>query len=281
MRIVLIVVLLQFPVLLAAQSPWARSEAGFYTQLSYQTIPTYTSLFGANGASIDMIREVSEQAVQFYGEYGISSRTTAIISAPVVFNSRGARNPDSPYFFAQEDTGSISGLGNISLALRHQVLTGSLALSAGLQVDVPSKQMDYSAGLRTGFDSWTMQPTVSAGMGFERLYWQAFGGIGFRTNDYSHFARIGAEGGIKLASVWVIGFSHLVLPFENGARSLPPLDVLTGLYVNDQGWASIGIKGIWEINRIVGIVVSGAGAVWAKHVPESPGLSAGVYFKWD
>jgi hypothetical protein len=118
-------------------------------------------------------------------------------------------------------------------------------------------------------------------MGFSRAYWSSFGGVTFRTNNYSHSLNAGAEGGLRAGPVWVVLFSELVLPLENGSRTLTPLDALTGLYVNDQGWLSAGIKGIWEINRFWGVVVSGAGAAWAKNVPKRPGLSAAVYFKWD
>ncbi|MBK6931005.1 MAG: hypothetical protein IPH12_09060 [Saprospirales bacterium] len=265
----------------AAQSPWARSKAGAYTQLGYHTIPAYTALFGKDGPDIDMIREVSEHTVQFYGEYGLTNRSTVVLSMPYRFTRRGARNPDSPYMFAVEDTGSVSGLGNVSLALRHQFTTGRLAVGGTLRLDFPSDKSNFSAGLRTGFNAFTVQPSISAGMGFARAYWFAYGGYAIRTNHYSHFINAGLEGGVHLGPVWLIGFSEWVGPLRNGSRSLPALDVLTGLYVNDQGWISIGLKGIWEINRFVGVVVSGAGAAAARYVPKSPGLSAAVYFKWD
>ncbi len=264
-----------------AQSPWARNKAGFYAQLGYHTIPTYTDLFGSGGSDISMIREVSEQTLQFYGEYGLGRQTTVVANLPYRFNSRGARNPDNPYMFVQEDTGSISGLGNASLAIRHQFLSGKLALAGQVRFDFPSNKSIPFAGLRTGFDAATILPSISAGMGLGRAYWFAYGGYAVRTNDYSHYASAGAEAGWKLGPVWLVGFSDVVVSLKNGDQKVTPLDALTGLYVNDQGWLSIGVKGIWEINRFVGLVVSGAGVVWAQYVPKSPGLSAAVYFKWD
>jgi len=270
------------PLLLSAQSPWARSKAGFYAQLGYHTIPTYGTLFGTDGTDIEMIREVSESTVQLYGEYGITSRTTAVVSLPYRFNSRGARNPNQPLMFAQEDTGSISGMGNASLAVRHQFLTGKLALSGTLRVDLPSSKSQPSAGLRTGFDAVTVQPTVSVGQGLGKAYWFGYAGYAIRTNDYSHFANAGVEAGLAVGPVWIIAFADLVASVENGARPSPRFgDTLTGLYENNQGWLSPGIKGIWQINRFVGLVVSAGGAAWAQYVPKSPGLGAAVYVKWD
>lgn len=270
-----------FTLTLSAQSPWARSKAGFYVQAGYHTIPTYTSLFGEDGDDISLIREVSEHTLQFYGEYGIGHRTTAVVSLPYRFTSRGARNPDNNLMFAQEDTGSISGLGNASLAIRHQFLTGKVALGGTLRVDMPSSKTLRFTGLRTGFNTVTVLPSLSVGMGLGHAYWFAYGGFAFRGNDYSHYLNLGAEAGLKAGPVWIIAFSELVAPAENGARARTGLDELTGLFENDQGWLSLGLKGIWEINRFTGLVVSGTGAAWGQRVPKSPGLSAAVYFKWD
>ncbi|MFN0015351.1 MAG: hypothetical protein ACKVU2_12460, partial [Saprospiraceae bacterium] len=199
------------PVFLSAQSPWARSKAGIYAQLSFQTIPTYGALFGKDGEDIEMVRLVSESAVQFYGEYGITARTTAVVSLPYRFNKRGADNPNQMLSFAQVDTGTISGLGNASLAIRHQILTGGpVALAGTLRVDLPAGAGQPTAGLRTGFEALTIQPTLSVGMGFGKFYWFAYGGYAVRTNDYSHFVNGGAEAGAALGPIWVSAFTDLV-----------------------------------------------------------------------
>jgi hypothetical protein len=267
---------------LSGQSPWARNKAGIYAQASYNFIPTYTTLFGAGGDDIVLDREVSERQVQFYGEYGLTKKTTLLLSLPVVFNERGASNPDSPLMFAQEDTGSIAGLGNTMFAVRHQFLSGKIALAGTLRVGLPAgTAYKPSTDLRTGYDAITIQPMVSAGMGFGKSYGFLYGSYGYRGKDYSHFLNFGAEAGVRLWKFWLVGFSDFVMPLENGSRPLPGIDVLTGLYVNNQGWLSIGVKAIWEINSFVGVTVSGAGAVWAQNAPISPGIGAGVYFKWD
>ncbi|MFN0213721.1 MAG: hypothetical protein ACKVT2_05645 [Saprospiraceae bacterium] len=264
---------------LAAQSPWSRNRAGFFVQASWNFIPTYTTLFGADGKDIVLERAVSEQNFQVYGEIGVSKKTTLIASLPFHINERGTSNPDSPHMFAVEDSGSIAGLGNATLSLRHQFLSGKLALAGTLRVGFPAIANFKAPGLRTGYNALTILPMVNAGMGFKKLYWFAYGGYGYRSNDYSHFLNFGGEAGFKLGKVWLVGFSETVFSLENGSQGLPALDELTGLYVNDQGWVSIGAKAIWEINRSLGITVSGAGALWAQNVPKSPGIGLGVYFK--
>ncbi len=266
---------------LAAQSPWPRSKAGFFVQGAWNFIPTYTTLFGPDGKDIVLERAVSEHNFQLYGEYGLSKKTTLIASLPFVVNKRGDSNPDSPYMFAVEDSGRIAGLGNTTLALRHQFLKGKLALAGTLRVGFPAITGYKPPGLRTGYNALTVLPMLSAGMGFGQLYGFVYGGYGYQSNDYSHFLNFGGEIGLSLGKVWLIGFSETVLPLENGTRQLPALDELTGLYVNDQGWVSVGVKALWEINRFMGLHLSGAGAAWAQNVPKSPGISLGVYFKRD
>ena len=267
---------------LAAQSPWARSKAGFYAQAGFYYIPTYGTLFGAGGEDIVLDHEVSERQIQLYGEYGVTKKTTLIVSLPVVFNERGASNPASPYMFAVEDSGSISGLGNSTIALRHQFLSGEFALAGALKVGLPAgTSYKPATDLSTGYDAITIQPMISIGKGFQKSYGFLYGSYGYRSNDYSHFLNFGAEGGFHLGKIWLVGFSELVYSLENGERKLATLDALTGLYANDQGWLSIGVKAIWEINRFVGLSVSGAGAAWAQNVPKSPGLGVAAYFKWE
>ncbi|MBC7777811.1 MAG: hypothetical protein H7246_20420 [Phycisphaerae bacterium] len=266
---------------LAAQSPWPRSKAGFFVQAAWNFIPTYTTLFGPEGKDIVLDREVSEHNIQLYGEYGLSKKTTLIAAIPFAINKRGAFNPDSPFMFGNKGDVSIAGFGNTTLALRHQFFQRKLALAGTLRVGFPAIADYKSPGLRTGYNAFTVLPMVNAGMGFGQLYCFFYGGYGYRSNHYSHFLNFGGEMGLHLGKVWLIGFSETVFPLENGSRKLPPIDELTGLYVNNQGWVSVGVKALWQINRFVGLNLSGAGAAWAQNVPKSPGLSLGVYFKWD
>lgn len=270
------------PFLLSAQSPWARSKAGFYAQAAWQFIPSYSTLFGTgSGADHILPRFVSENSVQFYGEYGITKRTTVTAALPFVFNRRDCLNPESSLVFEQIDSGSIAGLGNINLALRHQFLNGKVAFAGTLRVGLPTAKHQEITGLRTGYDALTVLPTLSVGMGLGKAYWFAYGGYGYRSNDYDHFVNAGVEGGYRVWKIWLIGFSELVAPLDNGSRTVPPLDVLTGLYVNHQGWLSLGLKSIFEVNRFWGLNVSAAGAAWGKTVPKRPAFSVGAYFKWD
>lgn len=273
--------ILLLPVQAGAQSPWARSKAGFYAQAAWQFIPAYPTLFGEDNGDKEIVREVSENIFQFYGEYGISRRTTITAALPMVYNRRGDLNPKFPNTFGQVDSGSIFGLGNVYVAVRHQFISGKVAFAGTLKAGLPASTSQQTTGLRTGVDALTVVPMLSVGMGLGKTYWFAYGGYGIRTNDYSHFLNAGVEGGIHIGKIWLMAFSEFVGSLENGSRSLPAPDVFTGLYVNDQGWLSIGLKSIVEFNRFWGINLSAAGAAWGRNVPQKPAFSLGAYFKWD
>lgn len=272
-----ILVLFLLPCLASAQSPWARNKAGFYAQAGFNFIPTYSTLFGRNGQDITLKYPVSERQLQFYGEYGITAKTTLVLSMPVVFTQRGDDDPNLPF----EETGWLSGIGNYNLALRHQFLRGKIALAGTLRVGFPSDRQYPDAGLRLGYNALTLEPMLSVGKGFRKTYGFLYGSYGYRGINYSHFLRFGGEAGVHLGKFWLIGFSELVYSLENGSLGTPDYQRLTGLYINDQGWWSLGAKAIWQINRFVGINASYAGAAWAQLVPKSPGISAAFFVKWD
>jgi hypothetical protein len=282
MKVKLLLLAFVAPVLLLAQSPWARKTGGGYAQLSHRFIPEYGTLFGKDGQSITLDHLVSERLFQFYGEYGLSKNTTIVLALPYVFNERGADNPASNLQFAKETTGKVSGLGNTTVSIRHQFVAAKNAMAGTLRVSLPSptKEVEF-ADLRGGFDAFTIQPMLSFGKGFNRVYGFAYGSYGFRNNGYSHFINVGTEVGFRLGKIWLSAFSELMYSLENGSRKVAGIDGLTGLYSNNQGWLSVGGKAIWEINHFCGIGVSGTTAAWAQYVPKSPAFDLSVYFKWD
>lgn len=263
-----------------SQSPWVRPVSSGYVQVGYHTIPAYSQIFGGGGSDLPLVRYVTERTLQLYGEYGLDARTTAVVSLPWRMHERGARTPELPLYIVPTETGQISGFGNISLALRRQLLSGPLVLGGTLRLDLPSVSNQPGTGLRTGFNAFTVLPTLSMGQGGKRLYWFAYSGFAFRTNNYSHYLNTGAEGGLAVGPLWFIAFLDVVLPFENGDRPLQPVRTRTGLYENNQGWLSPGLKALWQVTPRWGIVASGASAFWAQYVPQSPGVSAAVFYRW-
>jgi hypothetical protein len=262
---------------LSAQSPWVRSRAGAYAQAAWHFIPAYKSIFDANGNDRTLERNLSENTFQLYGEYGLSKRLTGVVNLPFRYVSADKSTQSS----TQTASGYVANVGNISVALRYGILQKSVPVSFTLRVDAPASAYNNPSGLRTGYNAYTVLPMLSAGMGFGRAYAFAYAGYAYRSNGYSHYINAGAEGGIKTGRFWIIAFSEWVYSLENGDIKLPANNLETSLFVNDQGYLSVGFKGIYSINRFLGVVLSTAGAVQAYNVPKSPGLGLGVYFKWD
>lgn len=265
------------PLASGAQSPWPRTKAGFYAQASFQAIPTYHTVFDDNNGSAELGRPISEYGVQLYGEYGLGTRTTLVAALPFRMQQSGAaRVPAWP-----TAEGSLTGIGNASLSLRHNFAKGSMPLTVTLRVDLPTNDNDLETGLRAGYNAFTFLPTFSTGRGYGKWYWFGYGGYGIRTNDYSHFIDAGAEAGYHFPGFWLMAFSEWVLPLDNGDLNLGPNNELTRIYVNNQGFGSIGVKTLVAFNRFWGLTASAAGAAWGRNVPAQPAFSGGVYFKWD
>lgn len=262
---------------LPAQSPWVRSRAGAYLQAAWHFIPAYKSIFDANGDDRPLQRKLSENTFQIYGEYGFSKRLTGVVNLPFRYVIAGKTTQLS----MQTASGYVANLGNISVALRYNILQKSIPLSFSLRLDAPANAYNAPTGLRTGYNAFTVMPMLSAGMGFGRAYTFAYAGYAYRNNGYSHYINAGAEGGLKIGRFWIIAFSEWIYSLENGQITLPANNLETSLFVNDQGYLSVGFKGIYAINRFLGVVLSTAGVVQAYNLPQSPGIGLGLYFKWD
>lgn len=276
-----VLLVLFLPVFASAQSPWPRSKAGFYVQAAWNFIPAYDEVFEEKNAVTPLLeREIAEHTFQLYGEYGLTRRTTLIAALPVRFLQNGDLIPLN-YQMPETSEGQLMGLGNVSVAVRQAFCEGPLRLTGTLRIDLPAEGYDDATGLRTGYDAWTALPLLSTGMGFRRCYWFAYGGYGLRSNDYSHFLNGGAEAGWHLKKLWLIGFSEIVYSLENGNVQPPLRNRLTNLYVNNQGYWSLGLKTIFEFNRFWAITASAAGAGWGQYVPKKPGFGLGLSFKWD
>lgn len=262
---------------LRAQSPWVRSKAGFYAQLSWQFIPEYHKRFSDNANLRYIHRALREDALQFYGEYGLSRKTTAIIALPLRRMESGSTIRATGDYAA----GTLFGLGNISLGLRHSLGGDVVKAAATLRVDLPTNAYQATSGLRTGFPATTILPMISVGRGYRRAYWFAYGGYGFRTEGYNHFLNVGLEAGLKVQKCWFIGFTDVVDPASEPTAELPLLNRQTSLFVPEQAYVALGGKFSWSPNRFLGLTASAAGAAYGRNVPAMPAYSIGAFFKWD
>ncbi|CAM1341259.1 transporter [Tenacibaculum amylolyticum] len=259
-----------------AQSPWTQKKGEAYLQLTFTTIPKYSELYGNPDYSSE--REISDNTLQLYAEYGLSDKTTLIANLPLKLVASNDLVTATATPITTEE--SLTSLGNVQLGIKHNFLNKKWLVSGQLTVEANTGTFNAASGLRTGYDAWTFTPIVSIGRGFNSWYIQAFTGVDIRTNEYSSAYKLGGELGYKAADwLWVAGFLDGVASFQNGEAVIPVTNTLTGLYVNNQSYAAFGLKFIGEINKNFGANLGLGGALGGRRVPKSPALSVGVYYK--
>lgn len=264
---------------LYAQSPWTQEKGSGYGQLSLMAIPEYNEFFVKGADNFTASRKYSETAAQAYVEYGVLEGTTLVLDAPIKFLTSGEELLDS---LATNEAGNLTSIGNVRLSVRQNIYNKGPNVAAQLAIEIPTGKYDDATGLRTGFDAWTFLPSVSVGGGFGKGYAFAYGGVGIRTNDYSNYLNVGLEGGYNPFDwLWLMLFFDVIQSFENGERIDPPNNVQTAFYVNDQEWASLGFKVLYNIKDNIGLTASTTLAAFAANqVPASPSLAIGVFTEW-
>jgi len=264
---------------LYAQSPWTQEKGSGYGQLALLAIPKYSDFFAKGEDNFTSSREYSETAAQAYVEYGVLEGTTLVLDAPIKFLTSGEDLLDT---LATNEAGNLTSLGNIRLSVRQNIYNKGPNVAVQLGMEIPTGKYDDATGLRTGYDAWTITPSVSVGGGLGKGYIFGYGGIGIRTNEYSNYFNVGLEGGYNpFEPFWVMLFFDVIQSFENGERIDPPNNVQTAFYVNDQEWASLGLKLLYNINDNIGLTASTTLAAFAANqVPASPSVAIGVFTEW-
>lgn len=267
---------------LSAQSPWAQGKGGGYAQVAFQTIPEYSQFFGAEASdTITSIRPYTDAGFQLYGEYGIFNNTTLVLNVPFKMLSSGA--PTDGNTLAPGSEGTYSGLGNLALAVKQQLLNDPLALGVSVEAEFPTSSYDETTGLRTGYDALSIKPMVSVGMGRSKFYAYARAGMALRGNDYSNHFLGGVEAGYQFFNrLWIMLDADAYISQENGTYAAPFPNDKTLFYVNDQEWVAFSAKMLLNITEKLGVTASSTiGIIDAQYVPRSPHLSVGVFYDWN
>ncbi|MFN4080039.1 MAG: hypothetical protein ACK4NS_03990 [Saprospiraceae bacterium] len=262
---------------LAAQSPWSRSKAGAYAQVSYHQIGPYSRRYADDGALFDLPRSIRESAVQLYAEYGLDRRNTLIITGAWRSQRSGAPTGGLP---PSLQAARLSGPGPLSVAWKRQWIAGRVALASALRIETPVGRYDEASGLRSGYPTWAIAPSLSAGWGGDRAYGYLYTGMQQRGRGYSAQYFAGMEAGAKVRSIWLAAAAEWMRPLDNGGYTAPAANQITGLYVNNQGWMAVGIKVAVPLNPFVGITLALNGAISGRNAPASPLYAAGFYFDW-
>jgi hypothetical protein len=261
-----------------AQSPWTQAHGDGYLQLSAYMI-RYDELYRSSGPDFRTSREITDGTLEAYGEFGLTDDLTLIGRVPFMLQDAGDPVSD-PSLPLSTSSGSYSAFGNLGVGLRHRWIDDGFTLAGQLDLQFPTGSFDDESGLNTGYDAFTFEPRVSIGKGFDRAYLFGYGGFGLRTDDFSNFWRIGAEGGYTFFDrLTLAAFTDVLQSFEDGDVELPAANLETGLYVNDQEWVAIGVKGLFDITDSFGLQATVHGAASGNNVPKAPLIGFGVYLR--
>ncbi len=265
---------------LSAQSPWTQDKGSGFAQLSLMTIPGYSDFALAGNLNRPATRVYTEYGVQLYGEYGLIDGTTLVGSIPLKYLQAGAAVDSLTPVTAE---GDFLSTGNFRLAVKQRIYNEGLAVAGQFGIEAPTGASQAATGLRTSFQSWTFTPSLSVGSGFGKGYVYGYGGVAFRTNDYSHYFTGGLEGGYKVFKpLWAMLYMNVNRSFWNSTRLETPQHIDSGFYVNDQEWITLSLKLLFEINDNLGLTTSTTLIGFAANqVPLSPSLTLGFYGKWD
>ncbi len=218
---------------------------------------------------------LTDNTIQFYGEYGFSDKTSLIVNLPLKLISL------NPIENLQSEDFNKTALGNLEVGVKHNFYKKEWILSGQFSIEANTGSYDAVSGIRTGYDAFTFTPLFLAGRSFGKTYVQSFIGTNLRTNDYSSNFKVGGEVGHKITKhIWLVAFVDIVKSFENGNIVLPEENTLTGLYVNDQEYGAFGLKGIGEITGEFGVTVGYGGAFFGNNVAKQAAFTFGVYHKF-
>lgn len=264
---------------LQAQNPWTKSKGEGYAQLSFNAVNNYSQLLSNKGPSRTTERTMSDMTYQLYSEIGIGQKLSVITFIPLKVLSANESNVNTPNL---TNSGTLTAIGNASIAIRKGFQLKSFVNSIQIQTDLPSSSMQLESGLISGFNAYTYSAFYSIGKSFsKKTYVFAYGGALFRNNGYSDQFRWGIEGGYQAnEKMWIIFYiDHLGLIEEND-KVLDPRIEANGLFLDEQMYLSPGFKFIyqfknhWIVNSAIG------GALSANNVAATPALSFGIAKEW-
>lgn len=227
------------------QSGWTRNKGGIYAKVGFYTLDgsNYFNTEGVKSTS----RDFHQQALTFYGEYGITKNITTILNFPYL------------KWQGYADDIRATGVGNPQIELKFALFRKIPVVSFTIGAELPfAKQTNYSVArkpddfgivnrinLPTGYPDFNYWGTLALSSGF----WQGDGWATVysqyivRGKDFNNQAKLGFEVGYK----WTPKFwtnARLVGWYQAQAKNGTNASI-----VNGQGteYTNLGIGAAYEV----------------------------------
>lgn len=216
------------------------------------------------------IPRFTETAVQLGGEYGITERLTAGAATSLL-----ALN--SAEDTALMSTGrSYTGIGDSVVAGRYLIHAGSVLLSAGVELGLPTG--NKNAAIPSGDGEFSVLPRLSLAAGFNagfQGFYLVSAGHHKRTMGYSDEVHAQAMTGARFGMLTFILGLELRQSLKNGdagAISSNPL------YFNNASFATYAPGLVLHANERLAFHVFYKGALYVKNILGAPSISAGASY---
>ncbi len=276
---------------LHAQSGWTQAQGEGYFKLS-QSVIRAGRFFNPDGDLID-ITTTSIYTTSLYGEYGITDRLTAILSAPVFVRSTiNNRESSADGFVIPGD--EFNDQGDIAFGGRYGLIhQGPVVLSASALLKLPSGENvgGESELLQSGDGAWGLIAMLHASHSFYPAPFYATLSAGYQwrgnaTLDYSSGPldinyddafRAGGELGWTPGDHWQFALKmDLVLALRNGSSG--GVTGSSSIFGNRITYLSL----IPEVNYIIGsrfgLSVSVGTVMLAQNILGAPSFNGGFFY---
>lgn len=281
--IILLGSLLSFPAF--AGGGWPQKRGGGYLKVSQWWVISdqhYTDV-----GLIDPNTTFGIFNTSIYAEYGITSRLTGIIYAPLFsrayFNSTVSGTTGETLIPGE----AINSIGDTDVTVKYGLITkGPVVMSASLMLGLPLGISNGGSNgtLQTGDGEFNQMLRIDAStsrtIGKVNTYYSIYAGFNNRTNGFSDEVRYGVEAGAtflgdKLTAIFrAYGINSL----KNGTSTEVPNS--TSLFANNSEHITLSPEVAYKFTPKMGVSASYAQAVWGNLIFANPAYSVGVFYSW-
>ncbi len=236
------------------QNGWVKNKNSFYTQASFATFSS-SDYYSPSGQLFNSGSTFKSNSISLYGEYGLSNRLTTIINFPMLISNRF------------NTTETVRGLGSIQLGLKYGLLK-SFPLAISIDFDIPTDDGVNFANSKSAnslgiidqinlptsdgeFNIWTTLAASQSLLG-GKLFGSIYGGVNFRTENFSNQWKSGIEiGYLFFNKLHLIGKLNTQGKIESNEKMASSF-----LFGEGTTFTSYGITSLYKINKHWRIIAS-------------------------
>lgn len=219
---------------------------------------------------------LSAFTTNFYGEFGITDKWTAMLYSPFLTAlSRDAGVDSLGNVFTQDNA---IGFGDVDLGVKYQLLDKGFKVAAALYLGIPSG--DYNAGksdsLHLGDSEFNQQLMIYASRGLKRGFFTTFfAGYNNRTKGFSSEIHYGAELGFNKN-----GFTAMLKIYgRNSLFNQPRKDSpIPHIYSDNLEYLSISPQLIYTMKNGFGFTFEAGFAAAGRNIIAAPSLNFGFVY---